>query len=126
MPDGRSDPTRDDVTSHWVALIERRSTREAVHDWAAQWVGKVPVSDPMVDTALLYLHGFGLTVGPNPSYSTRRESGEYMHSDEEIVRAYERWRADCVKYDTDREGYLREKRAAAHSYLEREGRKKDR
>jgi len=124
MTEDRVEPTREDVATRWLALIHGQVSRETVHDWAAQWVGKAPVSDPMVDTGLLHLHGFGLTVGTSPSYSPDRQSGAYMHSDEDIARAYERWQADCVKFDTDREGFRREKRAAAEAYLERERRNK--
>ncbi len=123
MTDDRPAPSREDVDARWVALIEGRTTREEVHAWASQWVGKVPVHDPMVDSALLHLHGFGLWVGANPSYVSARRSDDYLHSDEEVVNAYRRWQADCVKFDTDREGYLREKRAAVEAHLEQERRK---
>ncbi|MGP4112940.1 hypothetical protein ACTWP5_18770 [Streptomyces sp. 4N509B] len=124
MADHIPPPSRDDVAARWRALIDGNMTREDIHAWAAQWVGNVPISDPMVDTALLYLHGFGLTVGPNPSHPTDRTGDDYLHSDQDIVLAFERWQADCTKYDTDPERFRREKRAAAQAYLERERREK--
>lgn len=119
-------PTRQEVSSHWMALIQGLENREGVHNWAAQWVGKIPVSDPMVDLGLLYLHGFGLHENSDPSRSTGEGGEEYLHSDEDIASSFERWRGECMMYDTDRERYRREKRAAAEAYLEAERRKDNR
>lgn len=57
-----SPPSRAEVAAQWTALIKGKTTREAVHAWAVPWVeGDAPVEDPMILSALTYLHGFDLT-----------------------------------------------------------------
>jgi hypothetical protein len=56
-------PTRGQIEDRWLALIEGRMSREAVHEWSVQWVEdeRVDVGDAMVWDALVHLHGFDMT-----------------------------------------------------------------
>ncbi|MBQ1094075.1 hypothetical protein [Streptomyces sp. B93] len=118
LPEFRTGPTRADVEAQWRALIEGRLSRQDVHVWAAQWVGvpEARVVDPMVENGLLHLHGFSME---SPSAGAAKT---YMHPDDAVTAALERWRRDCVRFDQDPVGFLSERRAAARAYAAREAR----
>jgi hypothetical protein len=116
-------PTRDEVALHWSRLIGGQESREEAHRWAAQWVEAEEggVADPMVGNALLRLHGFDMTRNPmNVSLMRHGEQGEFVHSREWIAESFQKWRAECNKYDADPEGFRAERRAAVREYLRRE------
>lgn len=65
------------------------------------------IDDPMVVTALQYLHGFGLRRDPgNASLVSVRPDGPWLHDDDAIRSGLARWRARCVEFDRDPAGYV--------------------
>ncbi|MFI0356199.1 hypothetical protein [Actinomadura sp. 9N407] len=97
-------PSRAEVETHWVALAEGSTTREAVHTWTAWWVEhtNATIEDPMVWSALVRLHGFDMTALPEtPNRITHGGAGRYVHPDAHIVKELARWRAMCREYDDD-------------------------
>lgn len=65
-------PSRQSVREHLLALLSGDQPREAVADWAAQWVGAdARVEDPVVWRALGHLAGADLLTAP----------GEYLHTE---------------------------------------------
>lgn len=98
-------PSRDDVTSRWIALIEGLVTREEVHDWTVPWVegeGDVvgPPSDVMVGTALQNLHGFTMAYLPEtPNLIHHGPPGIYVKSLDDIKGAFEWWLGRCREWD---------------------------
>jgi hypothetical protein len=84
-------PGRVEVAAQWHALAEGRVTREAMHAWAVPWVeGKgafADFEDPLIVTALQYLHGFDLCQDPGRAgvvwHGTSPE-GEWCHSLDDV------------------------------------------
>ena len=106
-------PTRGQIVSRWLALIEGRTSREAVHEWSAQWVEDqdAHVGDPMVWNALLHLHGFDTAYQPErPSLVRHGPPGLYVHSHQHIVAELSRWRTRSADYDADPDGFRRRAR----------------
>jgi hypothetical protein len=83
-------------------------SREAVHEWSAQWVEDedVRVGDAMVWNALLHLHGFDMTSQPErPNLVRHGPPGLYVHAHQHIVAELSRWRTRCADYDADPDGF---------------------
>lgn len=116
-----ADPTRDQVAALWKKVIAGEETRETAHAFARQWVGveDADVDDPMVDGALLHLHGFTMVEADEATGTTK-----YVHGIEDIAAGYERWRTDCAKFDEDPVAFIAEKRRLVAEYLAREKRDK--
>ncbi len=114
-----ADPTRDQVAALWEKVIAGEEARETAHAFARQWVGveDADVADPMVDGALLHLHGFTMVEADEAADRTN-----YTHTIEDIAAAYERWRTDCAKFDEDPVAFIAEKRRLVAEYLAREKR----
>jgi len=121
-------PTREQIEGRWLALIEGRVSREAVHEWSVQWVepwraqrgvdNDVYVDDPMVWNGLLCLHGFDMTAQPErPNLVKHGPPGLYVHSHQHIVAELSRWRTRCVDYDADPEGFRRRARERIEAHL---------
>jgi hypothetical protein len=112
-------PARSDAKERWQALLEGRTTRREVHEWAALWVEErdSEVEDPMLRNALQHLHGFDLTYDSgNPRVMRHNKGGErYVHSDEEVADALAQWEANCRLYDSDPAAYLRQAKERALS-----------
>ena len=102
-----SPPSRAEVAARWTALTKGETTREAVHAWAVPWVeGDVPVEDPMILSALTYLHGFDLTRHPDhPAWAAHGGDGHYLHSRAHIADELTRWQTRCDEYDADPRGW---------------------
>lgn len=71
-------PSREEVYDHLMAVLTDAITREAVADWANQWVLQdfPDVDDEPVWRALLHLSAVSELVAP----------GEYFHGDDDIHR----------------------------------------
>jgi hypothetical protein len=111
-------PVRLDAKERWHALAEGRATRREVHEWAAPWVEErdSEVKDPMLRSALQYLHGFDLTHDSESPGVMRHGTGQrYVHSDQEIAEAFARWEENCQLYDSDPAAYIRRVKERAFS-----------
>jgi hypothetical protein len=115
-------PSRADVETSWLGLINGRAARHVVHEWAAKWVEHEedrPISDVMILKGLQYLHGFDLVRVPGKPGTLRHASnGDYLQSDEGIAQDLDRWRQDCEVYDADPEEYMRVARRRAREYID--------
>src|SRR5690606_36891970 len=99
----QSPPTRKDVEARWRSLVQGRTSRRDVHEWTAEWVERrdSEIDDPMVRNALQHLHGFDLMRDASDG-TVRHGAGEsYVHSDDDIQRALNRWLANCQEFDAD-------------------------
>jgi hypothetical protein len=113
-------PTRGEIEDRWLALIEGRTSREAVHEWSAQWVEdeRVHVDDLMVWNALLHLHGFDMMYRPErPNLVHHGPPGLYAHSHQHMVDELSRWRARAADYDADPDGFRRRARERTEALL---------
>ncbi|MFI8826357.1 hypothetical protein [Streptomyces sp. NPDC053431] len=106
-------PGRVEVAARWQALSEGEVTREAVHAWAVPWVegegALADFEDPLVVTALQYLHGFDLCQNPGrPGVVWHATSGEgdWCHSLNDITNGLTRWQESCALYDADPQGWI--------------------
>lgn len=114
-------PTRAEVEARWQSLIEGRSTRQEVHEWAVPWVEHHDheISDPMVLNGLQHLHGFDLTYDEKSPNMVRHGPGHrYVHSEQDIASSLQRWRANCATYDADPEAYVALRKRLARSSQE--------
>lgn len=106
-------PDRAEIESKWTAIIEGRVTREEVHAWAEPLMLGERISDLLVASALQSLHGFDLTTdlehGP---------PGNYLRSLDTLVEELDLWRAECVEYDMDPEGWVIRARARGRKAAE--------
>ncbi|MFF6772037.1 hypothetical protein ACFY8W_00545 [Streptomyces sp. NPDC012637] len=99
-------PRRAEVAARWRALVAGEVSREAVHVWAAPWAEGEGAfdrfEDPLVETALQYLHGFDLCRDPGRPHvvwhGTSGE-GEWCHSLDDITSGFARWQERCALYD---------------------------
>jgi hypothetical protein len=107
-------PGRAEVAAQWRALASGEVTREAVHAWAILWVegdgAFADFEDPLIETALQYLHGFDLCRDPDRPgvvwHGTSGE-GEWYHSLDDITGGFTRWQEKCALYDADPQGWSR-------------------
>ncbi|MFC5752293.1 hypothetical protein [Actinomadura rugatobispora] len=114
--DGIAPPSRTEVEARWIALTTGSATREAVHAWTLQWVEgeHATVTDPMVWSALLRLHGFDMTATPEaPNMIGHGGRGRYVHPDAHIARELACWRVACREYDADPTAWLQRTRDQA-------------
>jgi hypothetical protein len=108
-------PTREEVESRWQAVASGVASRESVHAWAeplmlAEYAAQ---PDPLVMTALQYLHGFDMTwrsedqrmVGHGPP-------GSYVKTAKQIKAELVLWLENCRKYDADPVGWMNSRRTA--------------
>jgi hypothetical protein len=123
----RIPPGRVEVAACWHALAEGEVTREEMHAWAVPWVegdGAVAdFEDPLVVTALQYLHGFDLCQDPaRPGFLWHGASGdgEWYHSLDAIVGGLARWQENCALYDADPQGWVRMVGERAREFIEAE------
>lgn len=89
-------PSRDDVADLWERLVRGEISREQVHEWAKPWVEERDdeVSDALVRTALLRLHGFDMIFVDENRKVVRhggQGSGSYVHSAQAIADAFDQW-----------------------------------
>lgn len=110
-------------------------TREIVCSWTVPWVeGVAEALDPMVNSAMQWLHGFDLTASKpwthghdrldecaQRSYSTHLDS-EYETPLTEVRDLLEEWQADCAAYDADPEAWREAKVAVARATADAEHR----
>ncbi|MDX8143346.1 hypothetical protein SK854_14555 [Lentzea sp. BCCO 10_0061] len=91
--------TRETVELVWQAVLDGTLNRAAAHRWAARWVeaDDPRVDDPMVWSALVRVHGFGL-VWTDSARTTVRHGGAgvEVHSSSAIEEALATWRAACA------------------------------
>jgi hypothetical protein len=102
-----SPPSRAKIAAQWEALIEGRTTRAAVHAWAAPWVEiDAWAEDSMTVAGLLHLHEFAFTRGQAGSASAvHAGDGPYIYSDTYVIEQFARWQAYCREYDADPSGW---------------------
>ncbi|MFB6523081.1 hypothetical protein [Streptomyces sp. NPDC056401] len=120
-------PGRVEVAARWHALARGEVTRETVHAWAVPWVegegALVDFEDPLVVTALQYLHGFDLCQDPSRPgvvwHGTAGE-GEWCHSPDDIANGLTRWQAKCALYDEDPQGWIQAVREQARASIQAE------
>jgi len=95
-------PSRADVAAWWRDLLEGRCSREEIHERVRPWVEERPeaLGDPITSMGLQHLHGFAL--------STNERAG-YLHSDQDIRAAFERWLAHGERFDADPDGWQRDR-----------------
>ncbi|WP_033822610.1 hypothetical protein [Kitasatospora sp. MBT63] len=75
MTHGRQ-PDLDQIEARFVALVEARTSRDAVDRWAARWLADDDLSwDDPARWALEVLHGIDLPAGPE---------GGFLHDDEQV------------------------------------------
>ncbi|MFD7032418.1 hypothetical protein ACFWAR_30750 [Streptomyces sp. NPDC059917] len=120
-------PGRAEVAARWQALARGEVTREAVHAWAVPWVegegALVDFEDPLVLTALQYLHGFDLCRDPGAPGVLRHGTtgeGEWYRSPDDVAAALTRWRANCALHDEDPAGWIRAVRERARAAVRAE------
>lgn len=124
----RTPPGRAEVAAWWRALVAGEVSREGAHAWAAPWVegdgGPADFADPLVVTALQYLHGFDLRRDPGRPgelwHGAAGEEGEWYRPREDIAAGLARWERNCALYDADPEGWLRGIREQARAVLRAE------
>jgi hypothetical protein len=75
--DAERQPTLDEIEDCFIALTERRLTRDEADRWAARWVvnEEILVWDDLSWWALNLLHGIDLPGG---------EDDGYLHDDEQV------------------------------------------
>ncbi|WP_158711287.1 hypothetical protein [Streptomyces sp. NRRL S-1824] len=122
-----SPPGRVEVAVQWQALAQGEVTREAVHAWARPWVeGEAALADfedPLVVTALQYLHGFDLcqaSGGPGVVWHGASGEGEWCHSLDAITGELTRWQEKCALYDADPQGWTQKVREQARAFIQAE------
>lgn len=115
-------PGRAEVAARWRALARGEVTREAVHAWAVPWVegegALARFEDPLVLTALQYLHGFDLCRDPQRPgalWHGAAGEGEWYRSLDDITSGLTRWQGYCVLYDADPGGWIRMRREQARA-----------
>ena len=101
-------PTRDDVRTMWVRLVDHQVDRQEAYDWARPWVESLASSnDPMAITGLQYLHGFYQSHDPHSPGVTRMGPWiEWVKDDAQISSDLERWEKRCEEYDRDPAGFM--------------------
>ncbi|MGW6915859.1 hypothetical protein ACWGB8_18890 [Kitasatospora sp. NPDC054939] len=126
-------PGRAEVAAQWRALVAGEVTREAAHAWAVPWVegegAFADFEDPLVVTALQYLHGFDLRRDPGRPNLLRHDllrhgaagEGEWCRSPDDIADGFVRWQAKCAAYDADPQGWSRAVREQAQALARAEG-----
>jgi hypothetical protein len=78
--------------------------------------------DVMVMNAIQYLDGFDMTNDPKTGRLLRHGlPGEYVRFISEVADELERWRARCVDYDADPEGWSLRAQEAARRHVEGKG-----
>ena len=115
MSPADSIPTRADIESKWLSLIDGDISRTDAHLWASTWVdGPAHASlGTMERSALQRLHGVDLV----------REDGadvSFVHSDEMVRAALLDWKADCAEYDLDPIAYKQRAVARARASVARD------
>jgi hypothetical protein len=95
---------RTDIETQWNALIEGRSSRDAVVAWAIGMQPADPVDDIMVEIGVQQLSLVDIHVFRTGS--RRGVAGEFIVPTEKIAQRLERWRADCVAFDADPDGIV--------------------
>lgn len=122
-------PNRADIEGRWRAIIDGTLSREEVHRWSEPLMLGEEELDPLVNTALQYLHGFDLVVDSTDDQIEAKRwtgtdaldrldsgrlrhggHGAYLRSSEEVATELERWLSSCVEYDADPRGYIRRAR----------------
>ena len=99
-------PRRAEIEARWRDLIAGAVSREAVNLWAEPFVLGDEVLEPLVASALQYLHGFDL-VTISPGRLRHGGPGEYLRSIDEVAAELVRWLANCRDYDNDPRGYMK-------------------
>lgn len=88
-------PSESDVRARWNALIEKKASREQVHDWTVPWVEGDWPSGPVprrVLTALEELHGFTMAYDPQtPHLIHHGPPGVYVKTHQDIIDGFARW-----------------------------------
>jgi hypothetical protein len=107
-------------------LIGGKTTRKAVHAWAAPSIeGDAPIEDPMILSALTHLHGFDLTPDPGyPAGVAHDGDGPYLHSPAHIAGEFTRWRTRCDEYDADPAGWTERAHELARQAIKAERRRR--
>ena len=122
-------PTRAEVDDLWAAVAAGRLSREAAHDWAEpRMFADVPSDDAMVMSALQNIHGLDMTYGSaDERLVGHGPPGSYLRSLDEVRAELEHWRARCLEFDQDPDGFRERNVARTRQYLQKEGlRPKDR
>ncbi|MFF1649899.1 hypothetical protein [Streptomyces sp. NPDC058240] len=117
-------PSREEVSARWKALISGDLSREAAHAWASPWVegpSDPDCPDPLVLTALQYLHGFDLSVDPqHPGLMRHGQGIAWYRSIKEFSDEFSRWQANCALYDSDPQLWQQSRLRRARSFAEAE------
>ncbi|WP_327419740.1 hypothetical protein OG763_43120 [Streptomyces sp. NBC_01230] len=117
-------PSREEVSACWKALIFGDLSRETAHGWAAPWVegpGDTDYPDPLVLTALQFLHGFDLSVDPQHPGLVRHGQGiAWCRSIKDISDEFSRWQANCAFYDSDPQLWRQSMLRRTRSFIEAE------
>ena len=107
---------RDEVERKWRSLLRGGVTREDVGLWAARMEEEcTPDGDMMVAIGLQRLANQDLRTWPRDSPRHQARAGEYMRPIERLSELFERWKANCVAYDTDPSGSVYFAEDAEHS-----------
>ena len=100
--------------------------RELAHEWSVPWVegDAEPSSDVMVNRAMTSLHGFDMASSnpERPSLIHHGPPGVYYRTLDDIRVGLVEWRAECVDYDSDPEGWRVARLALARAVIEEERR----
>ncbi|WP_156926189.1 hypothetical protein [Glycomyces arizonensis] len=91
------------MSERWTGLLNHDLTREEVHDWAKPWVEERDdeITDAMVRSALLRLHGFGMVyVDADRTVVRHGSEGPYVHSEHAMAAAFDQWEAKCREIPT--------------------------
>lgn len=119
-------PSRREVESWWLAILDGTASREEIHDRTVPWVeGKLavgPSHDIPVGMAVQYLHGFTLVRDPDAPHGVRHGGpGEYLKSLDEVRMDLEYWRAQCAAHDRDPAAWRERRLAIARAFARRGG-----
>jgi len=101
-------PTRTRIEAEWRGIINGTTSREVVHQWAESLMLGDDTLDPMVATALQYLHGFALVTGSGGRLR-HGGPGKYLRSIDEVADELDRWLTNCREYDTHPRRYMKRK-----------------
>ena len=106
-------PSREQVAAWWRDLLGGRCSREETFDRVRPWVEDQPeaVDDPITSMGLQHLHGFALTVEGRAGY---------LHDDQEIGAAFERWLTHGTRFDADPVSWKRDRYSQALQAVLRE------
>lgn len=111
--------TRGDAEQRWRALIAKTLSRESASRWADAVIkSKIQPADPMVRSALYYIHGFDMTYrSKDQKMLGHGPPGEYVNTTEQIAEQLTIWLSKCAAYDADPDGYMSNARRVATEYI---------